>query len=149
MPNVIFRGGDYDLVEGKVASGQTIKPGHLVQHSAAGYRTHSVAAGSAAPSFAKERDMFGGSVDESIGAGEQLFTIHARRGCTLYARVAAGAGAIVRGDYLESAGNGTLRKVATAAATSEAARAGVIARAREAVDNSAGGAEAWLLIEVL
>ena len=149
-PNVIFRGGEYTEVEAAVASGQTVKPGHLLTRLSGGtFRTHNVAGGNAAPLFARERSMLGAGTDESIGEGEQVFGLHARRGCSLYARVAAAASAIVRGDYLESAGDGTLRKLATEAATADTERASVVARALEDVDNSGGASEAWILVEVL
>ena len=139
---------DNPYIEAPAAA--ALSPGHLLEFATDGdLQKHSTAASNAAPIFARENDIIGDDADEAYAAGDNVLAYHARGGDLVYARVAASAAAIVRGNYLESAGDGTLRVLTADAATDQGQRSSVIATAEEAVDNSAGGSEAWIKIRVL
>lgn len=130
-------------------AGGAIMPGHLIKMNAAGnVIAHNAAAGNAQKAFAFEYELTGKDIDTPYANGDNVLYGVSRSGHEVYALVAAGAGAIVIGDALESAGDGTLRKVATAAATGDTGRNSVVGYAMEALDNSAGAEMARLLIEV-
>jgi len=147
--NTIILKGRGVRKEGSAAA--AITPGDLIERtSTAGeIQRHSTAGGNAAPSFAVENELVGNGIDVDYAANDNVLFEHCERGGEVQASVAAGAAAIVAGDYLESAGDGTLQKVATSASTSQADRAGVIARALEAVDNSGGGSKVRINVEIL
>lgn len=126
-----------------------ITPGYLCEQIAAGVQAHSTAAENAIATFAVEREMVGDGIDVDYAALDTVLLATARKGDIINALLAASAAAIVRGDYLESAGDGTLRIQTAAAATTEAGRASVVAVAEEAVDNSGGGSEARILAMIV
>lgn len=181
--SVIFKGEYF----GKEAvAGGTILPGHLIsRNSADAVVVHAVAAGKAQAAYALENEIWHdassgiGNLTTPYASGDKVFYGVFERGAEVNALVAAGAAAIVVGDFLESAGDGTLRKCVdlTAAAGSAIStrilpdvtatptqtlinnslatlaavidRPGAIAIALEAVDNSGGGAVARIKVEVL
>jgi len=126
-----------------------ITPGHLCEQVAAGVQVHSGAGLNAVPTFAVERDLVGDGIGVAYVALDTVLLAHPRSGDIINGLVAAAAAAIVRGDYLESAGDGTVRIATTDAATDDTQRAGILAVAEEAVDNSGGGAVARLLFRVI
>lgn len=131
-------------------AGATITPGELVTlNSSNEVIPHGTAAGNAQAAFAKENEVIGGGIDDTYASGDNVIYEVLPPGAEVYALVAAAAGAIVIGDYLESAGDGTLRKLAASASTAQSARNSVVARAIEAVDNSGGGARARIKVEVI
>jgi hypothetical protein len=127
-----------------------ITPGHLVETMSTGkIRKHSTAAGNAKTQFAVENELAAKEISVDYAADDTCFYMICD-GCNeVNALVAAAAPAITRGDFLESAGDGTLRKVVVAAATSSAQRNSVVAIALESVDNSGGGTPVRLKVEVL
>lgn len=125
-----------------------ITPGHLVEQIAAGVQVHSNAAENAVPTFAVEMDLIGNGIDDDYAALDTVLLAHPRSGDIINALVPAAADAIVRGDALESAGDGTLVIAATAAATTDLERSGIVGVAEEAVDNSMGGAEVRILVRI-
>jgi hypothetical protein len=126
-----------------------ITPGHLVEQVAAGVRVHSSAAENAVPTFAVEMELVGNGIDVDYAALDTVLLAHPRSGDVINALLPASADAIVRGDFLESNGDGTLVIAATAAATTEAERAATVAVAEEAVDNSMGGTEVRILVRII
>ncbi|MGD9726391.1 MAG: hypothetical protein AB7L09_21610 [Nitrospira sp.] len=129
---------------------EAITPGHLISYNNAGkFIKHAVAAGNAAPLFAAENEVFGDEISVAYANNDNVLAWMCRAGDEVYALVAAAAAAIVVGDYLESAGDGTLRKVATAAATSQAMRESIRFQALEAVDNSGGGTAVRLAVLII
>jgi hypothetical protein len=76
-------------------------------------RKHSTAAGPAAKLFALEQEYLGEGITTSYASGDQVILGIFHSGDEVYAKLAANAPAIVAGDLLESAGDGTLRKVLT------------------------------------
>lgn len=126
-----------------VAAG-TITPGHLIAVDSNGkYAVHGTAKGAAAPIFADIRDYEGKGIDDNYSANDFVQGEIVTSGAEVNALVAASASAIAKGDLLESAGDGTLRKRTAdsqSGTTPFAVTVGgvAIAVALEAVDNSAG-----------
>ena|ERR1700740_3006869 len=115
-------------------AGGTITPGHLVTlNSSDQLVVHGTAAVQTPSLYAQENDLVGNGIDTNYVSGDYVQAEYLPVGSIVYALVAAGAAAIVKGDKLESAGNGTLRKLASGVA---------IAVSRDAVDNSGGGSPA-------
>lgn len=134
--------------EGVAAAG--ITPGMLVERDGSDQvQAHSGAGLSAAPIFALEREMTGDGLDVAYVASDTVLLAHCRRGDMVQAAINIGTPAITVGTFLESDGAGGLQPVATDTATSQDERASVVAVAREAVDNSAGGAIVWCKVEIL
>jgi hypothetical protein len=135
-----------------------ITPGHLVEFGGAeDLRVHSVAGGNARKAFAVEYDPEK-EIDTAYAAAEQVMYVAAGTGDEIYALVAAAAVAIAKGDPLESAGDGTLRKhtppsqvVAeggTATYTITQNHNAIVAFALEAINNSAGASAVRIKVEV-
>jgi hypothetical protein len=117
-----------------------IMPGHILRLNSSGnVIRHNVAAGNAIRMVAVENEVVGKEITEAYANGDNVLCEHLPSGAEINALVAAAAPAILIGDFLECAADGTLRKVVTAAATADTQRSGVIAVALEAVDNSGGG----------
>lgn len=141
---IVLKG--YPMRNEKVAAG-TITPGHLIYITSGNQvAVHAVAAAKAQTAFAIENELYSSTsvfntIDTNYVVNDNVLYGVFAPGDEVNALVAAAAPAIVIGDYLESAGNGTLRKVATAATA--------IAIARSAVDNSAGGAPVRVVAEIM
>jgi len=132
------------------AAGGVITPGYLVElDSSNEFVAHSTAAGNHISAFAIENELFGLGIDDDYAATDQVLVEYLQRGAEVYALLPAAADAIVIGDYLESAGDGTLQLAATAAATTEAERHSIVGRALQAVDNSVGGTEVRIKVELV
>lgn len=122
----------------------SITPGMMVERGTAGIQAHSVAQGGGQTSFAVENGMVGRGIDDAYVSGEQTTFKSYVPGSGLYALVAASAAAVTDGDYLVSAGDGTLR-VQTGSSDGV-----VVAQAIEAVDNSGNSSgPARIRVEVL
>src|SRR3990167_9926709 len=133
-------------VEGEATS--AITPGHLILYgtSTSELRVANVAATTEGQQrmFALENDVapdgynLGAAIDQVYAVSDRVYGYIAQAGDHIYALVNAGASAIVFGDLLESALDGSLAKVASGLP---------VARALEAVDNSGGSAEARIKVE--
>jgi hypothetical protein len=135
----------------RVATAVAITPGELLEidNGTDNVQAHSTAAANAQRMFAVENEVVGKGIDDDYAASDNVLYEVLYPGSEVYALLPASAAAIVRGDFLESNGDGTLRKVAASAATSEAQRQGVIAVALEDVDNSLGGSRVRIKAELL
>lgn len=122
----------------RLAATAGFKPGVLVEEVPAGVQPNSSAATNAQKLFALTNIARGGTIDDDYVVGETARYGAAHSGQEVYAWVAVGADAIPFGSALESAGDGTLRIVTTAAATADTARDSIVAYALETVDNSGG-----------
>jgi hypothetical protein len=150
MPAIrtILARGCGERYEAQAAAG-TIKPGHLLQLNSTGkVAIHAGAALNAPQYFAVENDLIGKTIDDLYATDDVVQYVHAARGAEIYALVAAAAAAIVIGDYVESAGDGTVRKAATDTATDNTQRLAMVGQAVEAVDNSGGGSAVRLRIRI-
>ena len=150
---ILLVGKDLSMMKELVAGG-TITPGHLLAINASGkYVVHPTAAGRAMRIFADMADLIGKGIDDNYSVNDNVYAWVVPQGAEINALVAASATAIVVGDYLESAGDGTLRK-ATAASGLAVPNGGgtvvlpgnAVAQALEAVDNSAGGTAARIKV---
>ena len=146
-PKTIILRASTPVLRKEGVAAEAITPGHLVSGPDAALVKHAVAAGNARKAFAVEYDPAKG-IDDAYAIGDQVMYGVFKTGEEVYALVAAAAPAIADGDALQSAGDGTLRKAVASAATSEAQRDGIVAYAREAVDNSGGGAAVRIRVEV-
>lgn len=145
---VILRGTP--VIKEAVAVSAVITPGMLLlRTSATQVRPHNVAAGMAQPAFAVERDITGGDITTNYAVADTVAYASMEPGYEVYAIVAAGAGAIVAGDFLESDGSGGLRKSTHAVTNATTASAWPIAVALEAVDNSGGGTAVRIRAEII
>lgn len=129
---------------------EAITPGHLIALNSSGEMIKHNVAGPAAAAGANiqgqvrvavENDFFGKGIDDAWAVNDRGIYQSLDTGCEFMALVAAAAPAIAYQDYVESAGNGTVRKTTVIA--------NAIGRALEAVDNSAGGTQVRLRVEVL
>lgn len=141
--------GSFIHEEALSAVGTAIIPGMLVEETVLGtIQEHSTAAENAQRLFALTNLPIGGTIDDVYAVATTVRYGAAHRGQKVFGLLAAGAAAIVIGDALESAGDGTVRKVVTAAATADTERDSIVAYATEAVDNSGGGAVARIKARV-
>jgi len=146
--NVIVLRGDPTLDDTQTAA-ETITPGHLVAFDGSGNIVkHSVAAGNAQKLFAANLPERNQAIGDAFSTNDRVRLVRAHGGVRIHALVAAAAAAIAKGAPVESAGDGTVRALASSAATSEAQRDSVVGYAAEAVDNSGGGAEARIAIDI-
>jgi hypothetical protein len=146
MANKILLKGRGERIERPAAG--TITPGHLVKENSSGAFVVQTADQVKAPAIvAVENDLEGGTISDNYVSGDYVQAEHLGPGDEFLGIVAAGAGAITRGDELSCAGDGTLEKARAAdwAVSGEADTVvppGVpVAMALESVDNS-GGASA-------
>ena len=150
MANTILLKGRDKVTRKEYVCGIAINPGYLLQLSADGdVDPHQSAGLNQSSMFAFENELEGSEIDHAYVVGEQVLCMVCAPGVEILAVLAANAAAIVIGDYLESDGDGTLRVLTTDAATDDSQRRAVVGMALEAVDNSAGGTEVFLKMEVL
>ncbi len=149
VKTILLRGKQFTVRKELVAAA-AITPGHLLERDVAGKAAvHSNAGKRAIAMFAFENELFGKGIDDAYAANDQVLIECPPRGAEVFALVAASAAAIVIGDFLESAGDGTLRITTTDAATDDTQRNSIIGVAIEAVDNSGGGSPARIKVELL
>lgn len=126
--------------EGVAAS--AITPGMLVERTAAGkLAAHSTAGEGGNTHFANEYALTGEGIEDAYAADDQVVFTTYNPGAGVYALVAAGATAIAAGDFLASAGDGTL----AGAGLDEVA----VAQALDALDNSGGAEVVRLRVEIV
>lgn len=98
-----------DVVE-EYEANAAITPGHLIELMSTGkVRAHANAAQNALPMFALENELEGEDIDTDYAAGDKVQCWIPGRGDVVYALLADGE-SVVPGDFLESAGDGTLQK---------------------------------------
>jgi hypothetical protein len=98
-----------DCIEEFVASA-AITPGHLVEVISGGeIRVHTTASGNVLPMFAFENELEGEGIDTAYAHEDPVQVWIPTRGDIVNALLADGQ-TIVAGDFLESAGDGTLTK---------------------------------------
>ena len=87
-----------------------ITPGHLIEVMSTGkVRVHANAGKDALPMFALEDELQGNGIDTAYAANNQVQCWFPYRGDQVYAILADGENVII-GDFLVSAGDGTLKK---------------------------------------
>lgn len=91
-----------------------LKPGHLLELLSTGkVQKHSTSGGTAEKMFAKEDALQGNTITTAYAADDVVSCVIASPGTTVQGRLAANATAVVKGDMLVSAGDGTLKKPAS------------------------------------
>lgn len=141
--------GSFIHEEALSASGSAIVPGDLVEETTAGeVQEHSTAAANAQRLIALTNLANASTIDDAYAVGETVRFGAAHSGQKAFMRVAASAPAIVIGDDLESAGDGSVRKAVADAATDTDQRDAIVAYAIEAVDNSGGGTTVRIKVRI-
>lgn len=142
LPKVIVLKGRLHQRHEEYPAGGAINPGYMLKVGSTGtVVAHATAGGNHPLYFAKEDSLQGRSITDAYANNDPVFVHIPERGDRINAKLAASAAAIVIGDPITSAGNGTVKK----ATGSDL----VFAEARQAVDNSAGGSEAFIDIEIV
>lgn len=119
-----------------------ITPGHLIMLDVSSQKAKvQSVSGRVQCTVAIENHWTGGDLTTAYAVNDRVAYQHLLAGAEFNALVAAAAPAIAYGDWLESAGDGTLRKTVT--------QANSIAIARAAVDNSAGASAVRIRAEVM
>lgn len=140
MPNTIQLRGDRGKREEAFAVDATIKPGHYCYRDSNNKFARNVTAGRPGLlMIAIEDSLQGRGINDAYDIDSVVFTYIPEAGDLIYVRVPAGAAAIVIGDELYANNTGCFIKAGTGP---------VRLIAREALDNSAGGAEAFIKAEV-
>ncbi len=142
-PNTIHLSGHIENVN-DVAAGGTITPGYLVErYNSSGtplFRAHSTAGGKAAKAVALNPSMLNKGVDDTYTTGDLVEVGIFSPGAVAWMLLASGEN-VVSGDFLESKGDGTVRKFTS----------GTVAlfQVVENVNNTAGPATARVKAEAL
>lgn len=101
---------NYSNVIEELVANAAITPGHLLQVLSTGkVQKHANAGLNALPMFALEDELQGKGIDEAYAANDPVQCWIPQRGDVVYALLKDGEN-IVIGDFLESAGDGTLQK---------------------------------------
>jgi len=144
MSNTILVKGRGIRKEGVAA--EIVNPGHFVTLDATGKVIKQATAASHSPAaVAVENELFGSGITVSYAANDQVVYEVMPPGAEVLARLAPTAAAVVIGDLLKFAADGTVEKFV---AISDSPGS-VCAMALEAVDNSAGGTEVFLTVEIM
>lgn len=117
-PGTIWLGGPRTQI-GDTAAKEAITPGHLVERvNTAGvwqWKKHATAGGAGTRAVATEQSMLNKGVDDAYAAGDLMEVSEGAGGSSFLMFIASGQN-IAYGDKLESAGNGTLRILASGVA---------------------------------
>lgn len=121
-PNTIWLGGPRTEVN-DLAVSEAVTPGHLVERFNNGgiirWRKHPTAGGATPPAFATEQSMLNKNVDNAYAANDLAEVTIGAPGTSIWAFIASGQN-IVAGQRLESAGDGTLKALASGVALASA-----------------------------
>lgn len=118
-----------------------INPGHFCRRRSDGkVEKQGTADVLIAPLIAIENEIFGKGVLDAYAAGDNVLLVHVEGGGVVNAKVAAAAPAIVIGDPISVAADGTVKKAASEGVA--------IATTEEAVDNSGGASETFIRIRI-
>lgn len=153
MPNQICLRGTPNVYEGKANA--ILTPGELLAWSADDeLDPHGTAAGNATPVMvAIENDLIGDGIDDNYAAGDTVRYVVPAPGDVLYMWLADGEN-VIKGDPLESDGNGDLQKHTPQAvdeggtATYTVYEDSIVGIADEDLNNSAGGARARIRVRI-
>jgi hypothetical protein len=117
-PGTVFLGGNRVQI-GDLAASEAITPGHLVDRFNSGgvirFRKHATAGGATARLVATEQANVGKGIDDAYAANDLMEVSALATGAEAYMFIASGQN-IAAGNKLESAGDGTLRILASGTA---------------------------------
>jgi len=131
-------------------AGVAITPGMLLTFDGSGdVIPHNVEGGTASPNFAVENDFVGNGMDVAYAVADRVQYDSLHVGQQVNSLLRAGAAAITKGDYMVSAGNGTLIGFTEISISSPTvAEDAIVGRALETVDNSGGATNVRLVLEI-
>ena len=112
-PNTIHLGGPL-TVDNTLASTEAITPGMLIERTTLGWRKHTTAGG-ATNAVALDHPMANKGVDDDYASGDLVEACLAAGGTAIWGLIASGQ-ALAKGVSVESAGNGTVRALASGVA---------------------------------
>lgn len=129
-----------EFVQKELAAAAAITPGFLVERTSAGtIQAHSSAGQNAAKSFALEDALQGDALDDAYATSDRVQFGVFQRGAEVNALLANGE-TVVIGDFVESNGDGYLRKHTAAASAGEEYVECIVGQAVEALDMSGSSA---------
>lgn len=134
-----------DIIE-EYAAASVITPGNLIELTSSGtVQNHSTEGGNALPMFALEDELQGRGIEDDYAAADKVQCWVAQPGEIVYARLADGE-SVAPGDFLESAGDGTLKKHTDAGSVEIYTKCivGVALESRELDSLSGGGGDSSL-----
>lgn len=120
-----------------LSASETFLPGHLVEINTGQYRKHAAAATNAAPAFADINAELGDDKDVLWAVDSIAKIAYFGVGDRVHARFATGVSVVEGESFLESAGDGRLRKIVASAATDETERRSTVAVAGVTVTTTA------------
>jgi hypothetical protein len=124
-PRTVLLGGHdggHAVIVNDIGAGEDILPGALVMRyqkapGVSAFRKNNVAAGLAQRAVALNASMLNRGMTDKWASGETPMEVGILSpGDTAWVQIASGAPAVVAGDFLESAGDGTVRKGTAATA---------------------------------
>ena len=118
-------------IDEQLSASAAITPGNLVEVDTGQWRRHANAGLNAAASFALERDELGNDFDVDYAASDLVKVGRFRPGDKVNALIASGQNLVI-GEFVESAGDGTLRTLTTDSATDDTQRVSVVGQSAEA-----------------
>lgn len=131
MPSKVIALRGEPIVDEQLTASEAITPGMLIEVDTGQWRRHATAAGNAAPVFALERDELGEEIGDAYDIDDEVKAGFFHAGQRVNALIASGENLNI-GDFLESAGDGTVRALATDAATDDTQREAVVGMSAEA-----------------
>ncbi len=126
IKTIVVVGMDLCIRKEGIAAG-VITPGHLVQGPDTDVIVHAGAGLTAQKAFAMENEVVGWDIDHDYADNDTVLYVVCPPGSIVWA-IADGTG-VTAEDFVESEGDGTMRVVATSAATADTARNSVIGKA--------------------
>jgi len=130
---------DYLNVFEEMVAAEALYPGHLLEPNSAGnVQKHSSAGGNLIPMFATENELQGNGIDDVYSSDDQVFVWIPTRGDQVQAVLKDGE-SVSMGDFLESAGDGTLQKHTPDASGTTIYSNQIVGQALEGLDLSSGG----------
>lgn len=138
--NTILIKSTTNVFDEKVAAA-AITPGHLIERTSADkVQKHSTGGGSVLPMFALEDENQGNDLNHAYEAAERVKCWIPGRGDQVTARVNSDSEDLSIGDFVESAGDGTVRKHDAASSASVIERVNsIVGRAVEAITAGSAG----------
>lgn len=137
-PETIILKGNPHIKERR--AGAALSPGNFVELTTANTVRKTSTAGESGSNIAIENDLVGETITDAYASGDRVLYASFASGDEAYVRVAANQAAIALGADLSLTNEGT---VATHTGTHA-----VVARALEAVNNSSGGSEVFIRVEI-
>jgi len=129
-------GREVDPLPSEAKADTALTPGMLLEITSTGVKKHATAGGPATAMFVKENSLGGDDIDDDIASGSQVNYWLCGPGDEVYA-ILTNDQSVAVGDYLESAGDGFLRKhVAESTSVEDVKAHAIVAQALEAKNTS-------------